>query len=55
MRWARLFLYLYVAQAAAGAAIGFAIPFLLASAERSDVPAGEADVTMTGSIHPQAR
>ena len=28
MRWAKLVLYLYVAQAAVGTAIGFAIPFL---------------------------
>jgi hypothetical protein len=28
MRWTRLVLYFYFAQAAAGAAIGFAIPFL---------------------------
>ena len=28
MCWARIFLYLYVAQAAGGTAIGFAIPFL---------------------------
>jgi hypothetical protein len=28
MRWAKFFLYLYVAQAAAGVAIGFALPFL---------------------------
>jgi hypothetical protein len=28
MRWAKLVLYLYVAQAAAGTAIGFALPFL---------------------------
>jgi hypothetical protein len=28
MGWAKIGLYLYVAQAAAGAAIGFAIPFL---------------------------
>jgi hypothetical protein len=27
MRWAKLVLYLYVAQAAIGTAIGFAIPF----------------------------
>jgi hypothetical protein len=27
MRWAKLLLYLYVAQAAIGTAIGFAIPF----------------------------
>jgi hypothetical protein len=29
MRWAKLVLYLYVAQAAVGTAIGFALPFLL--------------------------
>jgi hypothetical protein len=28
MRWAKLVLYLYVAQAAVGTAIGFALPFL---------------------------
>jgi hypothetical protein len=28
MRWAKLVLYLYVAQAAVGFAIGFALPFL---------------------------
>jgi len=28
MHWAKLVVYLYFAQAAAGAAIGFAIPFL---------------------------
>jgi hypothetical protein len=28
MRWAKLFLYLYVVQAAVGTAIGFAMPFL---------------------------
>jgi hypothetical protein len=28
MRWAKLVLYLYIAQAAAGTAIGFALPFL---------------------------
>jgi hypothetical protein len=28
MRWVKLGLYLYVAQAAAGVAIGFALPFL---------------------------
>jgi hypothetical protein len=28
MRWAKLVLYLYMAQAAAGFAIGFALPFL---------------------------
>jgi hypothetical protein len=28
MLWAKLFLYLYVAQAAVGAAIGFALPFI---------------------------
>ncbi|MPZ36924.1 MAG: hypothetical protein GEU95_02485 [Rhizobiales bacterium] len=28
MRWVRIILYLYIAQAAVGAAIGFAIPFL---------------------------
>lgn len=28
MRWVKFFLYLYVAQAAVGAAIGFAIPFV---------------------------
>jgi hypothetical protein len=28
MSWAKIGLYLYVAQAAAGAAIGFAVPFL---------------------------
>ena len=27
-RWAKIVLYLYVAQAAVGTAIGFAIPFL---------------------------
>jgi hypothetical protein len=33
VRWAKVGLYLYVAQAAAGAAIGFAIPFLHLIAE----------------------
>ena len=28
MRWTKLFVYLYVLQAAAGLAIGFALPFL---------------------------
>lgn len=28
MRWAKIVLYLYIAQAAAGAAIGFIIPFI---------------------------
>ena len=28
MRWAKLALYLYVAQAAVGMAVGFALPFL---------------------------
>jgi hypothetical protein len=28
MSWGKIGLYLYVAQAAAGAAIGFAVPFL---------------------------
>jgi hypothetical protein len=28
MRWAKICLYLYLAQAAVGTAIGFAIPFL---------------------------
>jgi hypothetical protein len=28
MRWARMFLYFYIAQAAIGAAIGFAFPLL---------------------------
>jgi hypothetical protein len=28
MRWARLFLYFYIAQAAIGAAIGFAFPLI---------------------------
>jgi hypothetical protein len=28
MRWAKVVLYLYVIQAAVGAAIGFAIPFV---------------------------
>jgi hypothetical protein len=27
MRWAKLALYLYIAQAAIGTAVGFAIPF----------------------------
>ncbi|MCC6778952.1 MAG: hypothetical protein IT537_20385 [Hyphomicrobiales bacterium] len=49
MRWAKLFLYLYVAQAAAGAAIGFTIPFLLSSAERSDMRVGDTG-EITGSI-----
>jgi hypothetical protein len=52
MRWARLFLYLYVAQAAAGAAIGFAIPFLLASAERLETRASDTG-EITGSIDPR--
>jgi glucose uptake protein GlcU len=34
VRWAKIALYFYVAQAAAGAAIGFAIPFLHLIAER---------------------
>jgi hypothetical protein len=33
VRWAKIALYFYVAQAAAGAAIGFAIPFLHLIAE----------------------
>jgi hypothetical protein len=28
MRWVKVFLYLYVAQAAAGAAIGFTVPLV---------------------------
>jgi hypothetical protein len=28
MHWAKLVLYLYIAQAAVGAAIGFAMPFI---------------------------
>lgn len=32
MRWAKLVLYLYIAQAAVGTAIGFALPFFHAIA-----------------------
>jgi len=32
MRWAKLILYLYIAQAAVGTAIGLALPFLYAFA-----------------------
>jgi hypothetical protein len=52
MRWATIFLYLYVAQAAAGAAIGFAVPFLYPIGERGDAQVGE-PAEITGSIQGQ--
>jgi hypothetical protein len=41
MRWAKIALYIYVAQAALGVTIGLAIPFLRPASEQCEVePAG---------------
>jgi hypothetical protein len=39
MRWAKIALYLYVAQAAVGVTIGFAIPFLRPAGEQCEAGA----------------